>query len=181
MSPRTKLLVYGNLIIFGAVFVGSVIYLVNQYRKEKEREPFQKQIEKYLVQPANELAEEFKLPKETLKIPGKIIIVDTKAKQVDPAFNDLPAPLKPANPDDVQTIVWVEYLFRDTGKYNDGSTAYQTNAKLTLIDANSRKYLWLATVSGRWPPEKRHKDGKDFIEYPAEQIVRYLQNIQLSQ
>jgi hypothetical protein len=179
MSPRTKLLVYGNLVIFGVVAVGSVIYVANQYRKAKEREPFQAKVDQFLIQPANELPYEYKLPKEALKIPGKIIIVDSKAKKIDPAFNDLPAGLKPANPDEVKTIVWVEYQHLDKGKYNDGTTAYQTIAKLTLIDASNNKYLWLTEVRGKLPPEKTNKTGKDFIEYPAEEIVQYLQRVQL--
>ncbi len=183
MSPRTKLLVYGNLVIFGAVFIGSLIYIVKQYRKEKEREPFQAQIEKYLEQPTNELAHDFKLPKEALKIPGKIVIVDLKTKRIDPVFNDLPASLKPANPDEVKTIVWVEYVFEDRGKYVGGGIAYQTNGRLILIDASSKKYLWTKTVNGRMPPETHYTKnrGSNYIEYPREQIVQYLQQIQLSE
>ncbi len=179
MSPRTKLLVYGNLVIFGTVAVGSVIFVANQYRKEKEREPFQAKVDRFLFQPTNELVYEYKLPKAALKIPGKIIIVDTKTRKIDPAFNELPAALKPANPDEVKTIVWVEYQHLDKGKYNDGTTAYQTVAKLTLIDASNNRYLWLTEVRGKLPPEKANKTGKDFIEYPAEEIAQYLQKVQI--
>jgi hypothetical protein len=50
---------------------------------------------------------------------------------------------------------------------------------LTLIDASNNRYLWLTEVRSKLPPEKTNKTGKDFIEYPAEEIAQYFQKVEI--
>lgn len=173
----SKSFIYGQVIFWSAAGLAIAVFLGYQLNREFERIPYKSQIGKYLEQPQDTLSERFKLPKDLIVISGKLVVVNLKDKSIDPIFNDLPKELKPENPDQVKTVLWIQCNPQPSyRKYIDGSTSYNNVCSLTFIDLISKKYLWKDTVTVSPPLSKKMGTDHNVID-PSDNILSYLQNI----
>lgn len=173
----SKPFIYGQAIFWGGAILALGIFGAFQIFKDFERTPYKTQLESYLESPQNPLLNRYSMPKESVVIKGKLIVVNLKDKTIDPIFNDLPQELKPENPEQVKTVLWIQCSPEPSyQKYTDGSTAYDNVCKLTFIDFINKKYLWEDKVSVSPPLSKRSRSNAD-VSDPSDNILRYLTNI----
>lgn len=173
----SKRFIYAQAIFWGCSFLVGFVFLAIQLFKEYERAPYEKYIGNYLEKPQNNLSERLSVPKESVAINGKLVVVNLKDKKMDPIFNDLPINLKPQNPDQVKTILWIEcspvlaFL-----KYADGTTAFNNVCTLTFIDFLNKKYLWKDTLNVS-PPSTKSRGTEAHVSDPSDTILSYLKSV----
>ena len=173
----SKPFIYGQVIFWGGAGLIIAIFLAIQLFKNYERSVYQKHIESYLEKPSNMLSGKNSVPKDTIAITGKLVVINLNGKTIDPVFNSLPKELKPENPEQVKTVLWVQCSRAQSyAKYTDGSPAYANECNLTFIDLISKKYLWFDRVIVSPPISKRKGYGSDVAD-PGDEILRYIQNI----
>lgn len=173
----SKSFIYGQIIFWSIAAIAAVVIVVIQAFKEIERSPYKKNIETYLEKPQGILPDKKSAPKDSIAITGKLIIVNLDKKAIDLAFNDLPKELKPENPDQVKTVLWVQCnRVQTNSNYSDGSPAYSNDCNLTFIDLTSKKYLWSDKVISKPPMSKRRGSNSD-VSDPTSDILFYLGNI----
>lgn len=158
------------------LFVG--FFLVRQLFNEWHRWRFEPFAEKYLEQPQNELKSRFDAPKESIALPGKLVIVNLDDKKIAPVFNELPKELQPETPEQVKTVLWIKCAPEPHSRYSDGSVANKNRCEMTFIDFANKKYLWRDHVSA-FPPERKLSHEKDVIPNPNQTIVDYLKGLPL--
>jgi hypothetical protein len=90
------------------------------------------------------------------KFKGKVVCIDTKAKQIDEeSLDHLPEALKATKPDEVGGIVLLTWSEEEGGTYPDGSRAMISVARVTLIDRARSKVLFSGQeILGETPQQK---------------------------
>jgi hypothetical protein len=70
-------------------------------------------------------------------------------------YNVLPDDLRPANLDEVKTLLWLDCKPVEAGRYEDGSAAFQDGCNAYLVDRNSSKVIQVQDFLGELPPLKK--------------------------
>lgn len=173
----SKSFIYGQITFWSIVVIVAVVIVAIQTFKVVERSPYQKNIEAYLEKPQGIILDKKSAPKDSVAIAGKLIVVNLDEKAIDPVFNDLPKELKPENPEQVKTVLWVQCTRVQTNsKYSDGSFALNNDCSLTFIDLAGKKYLWSDKITVEPPASKRKGTNPD-VSTPTTDILSYLRNI----
>src|SRR5262249_6986021 len=94
-------------------------------------------------------------------VKGKLIPVSFgKGKtSVDWMYFSLPSDLGGGKPEEVGTIVWLEWSDQKVGDYTDGSSALVYHCKVAVIDKESRLLLAEQDFRGGDPPESDSGSG----------------------
>lgn len=122
-------------------------------------------------------------PKEALDpdggyVKGRVLPVEHKHGAPDQIHFELPPPLRSAKPEDVGTIVWLEYGQKLVGKYEGGAWAYAQTCRITLIDRARNVIIARQNVEGPPPPQtisEREHAGYGGMPWP--QVIAYLSSL----
>jgi hypothetical protein len=175
----SKPLIYGNIAIFGGVILFAVVFGINKFINERERAGYKDYIQSYLEKPQNTLPNRNALSKEAIVINGKMVIVNLNDNSIDPVFSSLPKALKPENPRQVETVLWVKCEPQPSSlTYADGTKGIGARCELTFIDFLNKQFLWRDTVAVN-PPETKKRGAEPPAPDPSEAILRYLEQIPL--
>ncbi len=90
---------------------------------------------------------------------GRVVIVNSETKSVDPIFNSLAPSVRAETPEQVGTIVFVHWITQHVDNYyaRDGqflASAYITNCQVSVVDVASRLAVARKYFAGDAPPDK---------------------------
>jgi hypothetical protein len=107
---------------------------------------------------------------------GKVIPINLAGdKGIDTILLSLPEPLKPSVPDDVGTIVWLEWGQESVGHYTDNVEAFMITCKVTVIDRSKGVIIAEREFVGGPPPDRRRRySDPNHGSNPANEIVAWL-------
>lgn len=173
----SKSFIWGQALFWGGAALAIFIFLAFQIYRDYKRAPFKNHLESYLKRPQNDLLGRSAAPKDSVAITGKLIVVNLKDNVIDPIYNDLPKELKPDNPEQVKTVLWIKCSPAASFlEYTDGKKAFKNECKLTFIDFINQKYLWQDSVTVS-PPLSKRKGLEAETADPSADILQYLKNI----
>ena len=142
-----------------AVLAGGVvwysIHLDQQQRAEAERRsayaaPFQARLKEYLP---NALQRDIQPPYRR----GMVMTINLAGKGIDGMLLDLPPGLRPDKPDDVGTILWLQWG-KDVVGYTNGVDAFVITCDATLIDKSKDHHRGTAFCRRGQPTRRNHND-----------------------
>lgn len=110
-------------------------------------------------------------------VKGKVILVNKEEKKIDHTYCELPEELRATRPEEVETIVWLEWGKDKVGRYTDGSTAYVNTCKVTIIDRSIPAIVAVTNLRGSMPPNMTTRGGGAGGSMPTEEVIAYLQNL----
>jgi hypothetical protein len=88
-------------------------------------------------------------------VKAKVLPLNAKTKEVDSLYYSLPDDLRPANLEEVKTLLWLDCQPGEAGSYEDGSMAYRDKCNAYLVDRNTSKVVQVQDFSGELPPLKK--------------------------
>jgi hypothetical protein len=89
------------------------------------------------------------------KIKAKVLPLNAKNNELDNLYGYLPDDLRPANLEEVKTLLWLDCKPSEAGLYEDGSMAYRDKCNAYLVDRNTSKVIQVQDFSGELPPLKK--------------------------
>jgi hypothetical protein len=116
---------------------------------------------------------------------GKIIPVNKTENKIDDIYYSLPEGLRATKPEDVGTIVWLDWGEDKVGHYcseyipgcfSSDDPAIVNTCDVTIIDKSIPAIVVERNFRGSDPPQKT-KGGGASGSMPTEEIVDYLQNL----
>ena len=106
---------------------------------------------------------------------GKVLPVDKTGNMVDRSvFFALPGGLKASRPQDVGTIVWLEWGTTQVGTYTGGGNAYVRTCEVTVIDKSRQAIVGTADFTGSDPVSGKTGSGDEYGDAPVQKVVDYL-------
>jgi hypothetical protein len=108
---------------------------------------------------------------------GKIIAVNKKEKKIDDIYFKLPEELRATKPENVGTIVWLDWGEDEVGTYTDAETATVITCHMTVIDKSIPAIVGEINFRGDDPPELKKRLDSSSGTTPDEDIVFFLQNV----
>jgi hypothetical protein len=144
----------------------------------RDAKPFNAKMDEYLARPsAGGAGDMDRRP----QIKGKVVIVDRKARLLDDMHWDLSGDLRADTPDEVGTVVWVDWGSESVGTYTTGRVATISTCTVSVIDFASHTLLARKVFKGAEPPYsvQRPKSEKGPIEgpKPTGEILTYLESL----
>jgi hypothetical protein len=132
------------LIAPGAFFVAKT--LLSERRQSRAAAPFEEHINEYLTAPKAGAP-------TNQKARGKFITVDVNERRVDRLYFELPPELRAASPDEVATVVWLDWREEKVGEYSGGKPACVEWCDVTVIDRQQNVTLAKKQFKGGDPPK----------------------------
>jgi hypothetical protein len=160
--------VLGFLATIGGIF--GVQYLMRSSHLGK----FKSHLGEYTAQPSRPAA-----APASPYVKGKVIPVEFKdgAKDIDWIYWDMPKDLRADNPDEVGTVVWLEWSDKQVGEYTDNSKALVWLCKVSVIDLGAKTLVGQRDFQGSDPPQSDSGSGDVHGSKPTKEIVDYLKNL----
>lgn len=111
-------------------------------------------------------------------IRGRLVPIDVDENEIDSGvYDELTAALQARDPEEVETVVLIDYREEVVGEYGDGAKAKQSFAALTIVDMKEKRQF-AGEVPGPQPPQKKigggDKSGGDVRGYD---IAGYLEGL----
>ena len=105
---------------------------------------------------------------------GKVITVNKGENRIDPMYLDLPSDLAASTPEEVGTVIWLEWKEYVVGTYTDGAKGYRITCQVTVIDKVKAAIVGRKTFRGSDPPKFKsgHAPGRGSRPYYA--IIDYI-------
>lgn len=122
---------------------------------------------------------DLKESRQAPQIAGKVITIDKVGNKADHLYFSLPEEIRANNPDEVETIVWLECTERVAGTYSSGTKGYRTICDVTIIDKASATIVGRETFYGEAPPQVKSGFGDWHGGRPTGEIVDYIENLSL--
>ena len=162
---RIRLMILGVVVLvllcFGAYW--GVIALLHSAAAA----PFKAHMTEYLAPPTGPVAGG---PSK-----GKMIVIDRKAQAVDDLFFELPDALRAGKPEEVGTVVLIDWSKEKIDQYKNGAPAYQHSAKVTVIDHAARAVIGSSDFKGDEPPMEIDSNASEGNgSKPTKEIIHYL-------
>jgi len=179
----------GNLAVPGVVagvWVLLAFSLLGAWRqKEIEKVQSAQQAAQFAVQMApfqEHIAEYLRadLPKQVDKpyLSGRIIPVDVGDKRIDGIYAALPVELRADRPEDVATIVWLQWGKIKVGEYQQNKVeALVLTCKVTVIDKQSGLIVGENEFRGSNPPERWHAGVPNYGSKPTAPVIDWLKSL----
>ena len=150
--------------------------------QESIMKPFEEHINEYLIIPGG-------VSSGDPYIAGKVITVDSSDKSIDRIFFDLPKELRASNPEEVGTLILLEWKQRIVGYYTDPKNppseanrnnildaAFKWSCYITIIDRHNKVIVCKQHFLGSEPPAiKRNSDNCG--RKPIREIVKYIESL----
>lgn len=113
------------------------------------------------------------------KVMGKVLPLNVKNNEVDGLYNYLPDDLRPANPDEVKTILWLDCKSDEFGRFEDDTIAYRDKCNAYLVDKNTSKLIAVQGFLGEMPPAlKRMGNSYAYGKVLPEEYVSFIRTNQ---
>lgn len=151
-----------------------VIFELRYQYIESEIKPFRSHINEYIYLSPDKIKSE-----NGGQIIGKIIPINKTSKDIDVnIYTILPDELRPKNPKEVGTLVWIEYDSKIVGEYSGGGgSAYIRTCDIWVIDKSRRVIIGEKSFEGSYPPIKKAGGGDEYGSYPNDQVLIYLKSL----
>lgn len=117
---------------------------------------------------------------------GRVVVIDLGTRQIDPCTHGLARAIRAESPDDVGTIVFVQWLpeYLDTYYSVRGQAlarAYVTNAHLILVDVTLGKQVGMKTIRGESPPDSVVRSASEregeYGPRPVSGVIDYIASL----
>jgi hypothetical protein len=117
-------------------------------------------------------------PNARAVIKGRVIPVDMGTRNIHAIHFMLPKELRSLSPDDVGTIMWLQWGKQDVGRYEGGAPARVQTCEVTLIDKATFSVVAQRDFRGSAPPEKiSSKSSEGVGSAPISEIVTFLKSL----
>lgn len=118
-------------------------------------------------------------------IKGKVVVLDRKNRMIDLINDSLPSELRASTPDEVGTVVWLDWEeeFRFHYDYGGGiyGNAYRYNCKATIIDRSIPAKVGARSFIGSEPPRQHvistYYGESHYGSKPFDEILNYLESL----
>jgi hypothetical protein len=169
-------------VLMAAVVVITTYWVLRENQRADQLAPWTALIETYMP-PDNVRAARDAHASDTrfagsaaARIKRHVIPIDLKSRRVDPLYFEMPANLRSSTPDDVQTLVWLDWNEEIVGKYNNGVPARVHVCDVTVLDKTSLRVIAQRTFRGEPPPKEisTSSTSQGIGGRPNRQIVQYL-------
>jgi hypothetical protein len=165
-----------NLIFWGVVAAIALVvggfFGVRSIVRARAVAPFKPHVAAYLTQPAGAPPADGKAA-----IKGKVITVDRKGQEVDYLYFDLPEEMRAGKPEEVGTVVWLDWDKTQVGQYDDGTPGYVQTCQVTVIDKGANAVVGKNAFRGGDPPKSKKKSESGMGPKPTDEIVKYLTSL----
>jgi len=161
--------VIGSVVFIGvAALVGWL--LLRQAKRGTEKAPFEPFLGDYTkaVDGADEGEE------AAASLVGKVVVIDRKEQEVDDLQFDLPEEIRARQPEEVGTVVWLDWGRETQGGYTDGTAAYVQTCTVTVIHREKWEVLGTTVFRGSDPPSFKKGGGSRSGSKPTDEVVRFL-------
>jgi hypothetical protein len=115
--------------------------------------------------------------KKEAYIKGKIITVNNEEGEIDDIYFSLPEELRATKPENVGTIVWLEWGEDNIGSYTDGEDATVITCDVTIIDKSTATVVAERNFRGSIPPNPKRSGEDGTGSMPIDEIVAYLKTL----
>ena len=94
---------------------------------------------------------------------------------IDEFYSELPTELRARTPEEVKTVIWLEWTRNVVGRYTSGAEAHQFKCTLSVIDRTRNAMIGQKTFYGANPPEKT--SNVTFGTLPLDEILQYVTSL----
>jgi hypothetical protein len=144
--------------------------------RQNDLKAFNTRLDEYIAS-----AQQSKPTPGRVTVKPKILPVDVTGKKVDWLYYDLPDPIRPATPEEVQTVALLHYNEVVVGSYTNGGKAYRRTCQVRIVDLATKTVVAESTFQGGEPPKTIRNSSSGYGSYPTEQVVGYLKSLSTSQ
>lgn len=112
-------------------------------------------------------------------VKAKVLPLKVQTSETDSLFTYLPDDLRPANLDEVKTLMWLDCENNPVGRYRDGTTGYQEKCTVYLVERDTNKFVGIQDFLGVMPALAKEREGEDAVgKVFPEKYVAYLREKQ---
>lgn len=108
---------------------------------------------------------------------GKVIVVNPREKTVDDIYFDLPEKVRATSPNEVGTIILLEWTEDVVGHYAWGGQGYVHTAKVLVIDKAMPALMINRIFRGSDPPSKKIGRGDAYGSKPTGEIISFIMGL----
>jgi len=101
-------------------------------------------------------------------------VVDIREQLVTRQMLDLPAEIKPATPDEVESAVWVDCTWALVGTYTRGGGAYRRHCELAVVDLTVPAIVGGKSLSGSQPWITNVGSQDQYGSDLADEVIAYI-------
>jgi hypothetical protein len=167
----------GWLIILFAAWIVAAFFSASYSIKDASlQDPFKDHVREYSTVSGLKNSVRTSPHRTQAYLKGKIITVNKKENRIDDIYFKLPEELRATKPEDVGTIVWLDWGEDRVGFYlgSHGDATVNT-CHVTIIDKSVPAIVGEINFRGSDPPERSY--GSSSGSMPTEVIVNYLRNL----
>jgi hypothetical protein len=96
---------------------------------------------------------------------------------IDWTYFSLPRSMQAQTPEEVETVVWLEWWEAHEGDYDNGAEALVHLCEVTVFDRASKQAVGQSHFRGGPPPETTESKGKVYGSKPTKEIVDFLKRM----
>jgi hypothetical protein len=116
---------------------------------------------------------------EPLPLKTKVLPLNMQNNKVESLYSDLPDDLRPANSDEVKTLMGLDCTNTAVGKYPDGRTGFQEKCQVYLFDLESSKFIGIQEFLGIMPALSKEKESENAVgKVMSEKYIAFLKEKQ---
>ncbi len=110
----------------------------------------------------------------------KILPLSSENNEVNRSlFSYLPDDLRPANLEEVKTILWIDCKSSEFGRYTDDTIAYRDKCNAYLVDRDTSKVIAVQDFLGEVPPlSKKSGDSDTYGKVLPEEYISFIRSKQ---
>jgi hypothetical protein len=164
----------GVLVVIGILFIAGLIYgIITNLQQSADIKLFQEHIEDYVSIPNQQAISPF----TESYLTGKVITVDINKNEIDQIYFDLPEDLVAKTPEEVGTIIWLNWGEVLVGRYTDGAGGYRIICEVTIIDKANSEIIDKETLSGSDPISVKEGSGNRYGSKPTSEVIDYISTL----
>lgn len=164
----------GVMVVIVILFSAGLIYgIINNLQQSADVKLFQAHIGEYIAIPNQQTIP----PLAEAYIIGKVITVDIDENEIDHIYFDLPEELIAKSPEEVGTIIWLNWGEVLVGRYTDGAGGYRIICEVTIIDKEKSTIVDKETFSGSDPLSVKEGSGNRTGSKPTNEIINYISTL----
>jgi hypothetical protein len=110
---------------------------------------------------------------------GKMITVKLQGPEIDWLYYDLPKSIRANSPEEVQTVVLLDWKEQVIGQYEGGGNAIQYACGVTVYDKDTKTPIAYRDFTGGPPPQttSTSNGSNDYGSKPTAEIASFLQGL----
>jgi hypothetical protein len=174
------------ILILSLIAIGLTIGSNTSRQLDMVLEPFKNHIREYSIVSGLKNPARTSPHRTKAYLKGKIIPVNRMESRIDDIYFSLPEGLRATKPEDVGTIVWLDWEKDTVGHYcpeglggcfSSDDPAIVNTCDVTIIDKSIPAIVVERNFRGSDPPEKKEKGGSGSGSMPTKEIIDYLKNL----